>query len=168
MRPLMILDRDLRKQDYAMPCPSVMAQIKRAEKKTFPKSEALDFDIELKKQNTEMIVVLAGKLHSTVGEDALVAAYLVYARSHPSALLHKVCVLEDHQRQGIARGLLCMLKRELRNRGCSQIALWVDEARKPARSLYESIGFRAVDQARDYYGPGRNGIRMTSDLLRDW
>jgi ribosomal protein S18 acetylase RimI-like enzyme len=38
--------------------PSILAQIKRLEKRTFPKEEAMDFDVELKKRNTELIVLL--------------------------------------------------------------------------------------------------------------
>lgn len=36
----------------------MLAQIKQLEKRTFPKNEAMDFEAELKKRNTELIVVL--------------------------------------------------------------------------------------------------------------
>ena len=36
----------------------ILTQVKRLEKRTFPKAEAMDFDIELQKRNTELIIVL--------------------------------------------------------------------------------------------------------------
>ena len=36
----------------------ILDQVKHAERKSFPRNEALDFDLELKKRNTELIVVV--------------------------------------------------------------------------------------------------------------
>ena len=69
----------------------------------------MDFDVELKKRNTELIVILdAAKEGSTA--EALVVAYLLVARIHGVALLHKVCVVDHYQKKGIARGMISRLK----------------------------------------------------------
>ena len=137
----------------------LLEQIKRIERRVFPKDEALDFDMELNKRNTEMTVVLG---------DAKVVAYMVYARLHGIALLHKICVLESYQRRGTARNMLVLLKEKLESQGLERLQLWVNMARKPARGLYESLGFREADRAKDYYAPGRHGIKMILDLNSVW
>ena len=46
------------------------------------------------------------------------------------------------------------------------IDLWVDEARIVARECYAKIGFeRAGEVVPDYYGSGRNGIRMVLTFI---
>ncbi|MCJ1415790.1 hypothetical protein MMC32_002123 [Xylographa parallela] len=137
----------------------LMDQIQKAERKTFPKGESLDIKQELRKANTELMVVLANTDH-----EKSLAAYMLYARLHKITLLHKVCVLEDYRRQGLARNLLLRLKGRLQRQGCEKLQLWVDEARQPARGLYDSLGFEVVTRAEDYYSPGRNGLQMVLDL----
>jgi len=50
---------------------------------------------------------------------------------------------------------------EIAQKAGKDIDLWVDEARVPARECYITCGFmQAGDVVVDYYGPGRNGLRM--------
>lgn len=145
----------------AMDKHNALAQVLRAEKKAFPKNEVFDFDRELRKRNAELICLL--DFANTTGAYT-VAAYLVFVRIQRTALLHKICVLEKHRRQGLARSLLQKLREDLKARGCEEIRLWVDEARKPARALYASTGFEEVDHVENYYAPGRTGIKMALQL----
>ena len=147
------------------PPPDFLEQIKKIERRTFPKDEAMDFETELKKRNTEMTVVLGERDGDAKPR---VVAYMLYARLHGITLLQKICVLERYQRRGIARKMLAMLKTKLENQGCERLQLWVDMARMPARSLYGSLGFREADRARDYYAPGRHGLKMVLDLNSVW
>jgi len=139
---------------------NLLTQVKRAEKKIFAHNEVLDFDLELKKRNTNLAIVLNCSSLSGV---AAVASYLIYARTQKTVLLHKVCTLEDYRRRGIAKALVQMHLNQLKGQGCQKIYLWVDEANIPARYLYASVGFDGVDRVEDYYCPGRNGIRMIFD-----
>ncbi len=139
---------------------NLLTQIKRAEKKIFARNEVLDFDLELKKRNTNLAIVLDC---SSLSGIAAVASYLIYARTQKTVLLHKVCTLEDYRRRGIAKALVQMYLNRLKGQGCKKIHLWVDEANISARYLYASVGFDGVDRVEDYYCPGRNGIRMIFD-----
>lgn len=141
--------------------PNILDQVKHAEKKVFPRSEALDFDIELKKRNAELIVVL-----ETSGSSPFpcLAAYAVFVHTPKVVLLHKVCVLEKYRRRGLARRMLLSQHQRLARRGCSKVQLWVDEDRTPARGLYESIGFQAIDRVQHYYGPNRMALKMILQL----
>lgn len=145
----------LKKQDII----SIVDQVKHAEKKNFPRNEVLDFDTELKKRNTELIVVL-----DHVKPSAVVAAYAVYASTFQLHLLHKLCVLENYRRRGLARKMLLSYHEKLAIRGCSKVQLWVDEERTPARSLYESLGFEKVGRVENYYGPNRTALRMVLQM----
>lgn len=135
--------------------PSIVKKITKIEKKNFPSREAFDFDAELKKKNTNMILAIQE------GESAELVGYMVYVRLKRLVLLHKICVVEKMRGQGIAKSLMHSLRLQLENQGgCQKIHLWVDEARDPARALYESNGFEQIDRCVDYYGPGRTGLKM--------
>ena len=134
---------------------SVLRDVKQVEKRTFPATEALDLDAELRKSNT----ILLCAFDETNGDDDL-PGYSVYARSRRIALLHKVCVLEEHRRGGVGKAMLSHLHSTLLQQGCSLLCLWVDEARRPARLLYGSCGFQQLQTVPDYYGPGRTGVKM--------
>ncbi|KAL8746357.1 MAG: hypothetical protein Q9184_007756 [Pyrenodesmia sp. 2 TL-2023] len=118
--------------------PLILHQIKHAEKKLFPRNEALDFDQELRKRNSELIAVLECVEASSV---PVVAAYAVFVHTPPLALLHKICVLEKYRRRGIAAQMLSVHHRSLALRACGKVQLWVDEQRIAARHLYENLGF---------------------------
>ena len=53
---------------------------------------------------------------------------------------------------------------ELRRSGASEVDLWVDKAREPARGLYKACGFEEMESVEDYYGGGRAGGRMELEL----
>lgn len=141
---------------------NLIASVKRLEKKSFPGSEALDFDTELKKRNTHLVCAIENA--SVIGEGISLIAYLVYARMKRTVLLHKLCVLQEHRGNGIGRQMMTWLMVELTKKGCESIQLWVDESRKPARALYASLGFEEVDYVVDYYAPGRAGFKMILHL----
>lgn len=165
MATITVLEQNMAPIRLYHPFVSLLDQVKRVEKKIFPKVEALDFDMELTKRNTGLVMVLAGT-DSKSCKDCSIVAYLLYARLHgiAGALVHKVCVLEVYRRQGLARNLLLFLQDKLRSQGCERLQLWVDEGRQPARCLYESLGFEISDVVDDYYGAGRNGIKMVLQL----
>ena len=167
MGTITVLDHSMRTVDKESRPSNLIDQVRRAERKTFPRDEAMDFDLELKKCNTELIIVLAAE-ESAADHKLSLAGCLVYARLHGIALLHKVCVLEGYQRHGIARRMLSRLTDKLQGQGCERLQLWVDEARKPARALYEAMDFKTSDRATDYYGPGRTGIKMILELNSVW
>ena len=107
MKNMISLSRNMVKQDLSLNASDVLAIIKQAERKTFPRNEAFDFDTELRKRNTEIVVII-GLSEAT---DIVLYAYLVYARKSRLALLHKVCVIEEHQAQGIASGMVEYLEK---------------------------------------------------------
>ena len=145
---------------------AVLPQVERAEKKNFARHEAFDFQLELKKRNVDLVIILKDDGISP-REIPTVAAYSVFVHSKPGncVMLHKICVLEDFRRRGIAKKILVTQTQKYASRGCSKIQLWVDEQNKSARSLYESAGFQEMKKVENYYAPGRTGLQMSLDLM---
>ncbi len=143
----------------------LLANVKHVEKKSFPAIEAFNFDTELKKRNTHL--VCAVEVNQNSKKDAPLITYIVYARTKRTALLHKICVLQQHRGQGIGKQMMAWLLVELAKKGCESVQLWVDESREPARALYASLGFEQVDHVVDYYAPGRAGLKMILRLKND-
>jgi ribosomal protein S18 acetylase RimI-like enzyme len=154
---------DLSRQLNSASRTDVITWVKLAEKRTFPRNEAFSFDTELTKRNTELVVILDEKV---IPQPKALIAYSVFTRIQRRGLLHKICVLEEHRRQGFARRMLKFKIEKLQSQNCEQIQLWVDEMRMPARVLYAGLGFNDVDRMEDYYTLGRTGIRMVL-LLND-
>ena len=152
------------KFDYTTHRDEFLGWLVHAERKIFPHHEALDFDTELKKRNTMLIIIVKEPLHS--GSTALVA-YSMVSRHKAVAFLHKICVLESYRRRGIASRILQMHRNQLEKQQCDKLLLWVDEERTPARSLYSSFGFSEANRVENYYAPGRTGIQMFLYLLRE-
>lgn len=140
---------------------SIVDQVKQAEKKAFPRSEALDFDTELKKRNAELIVVLDTASSSSTPS---LVAYALFVHIPKVALLHKVCVLEKYRRRGVAKRMLLSHHEQLAHHRCAKVQLWVDESREPAVQLYKTIDFEAVGRVANYYGPNRTALKMILQL----
>ena len=149
---------DLPTNDYA----KAFADIKRIEKKSFPRTEVFDFDNECKKANTRVLVVL-DRLQGKEMSPAILG-YLVYLRVKRTALLHKICIDEVHRHQKIGTRLMVYFVRILRSSGCDNVQLWVDRERQAARNLYVSSGFEVAQTVENYYGPGRTASKMILQL----
>lgn len=130
--------------------------MKRIEKKSFPSSEAFDFDSEMAKKNTFSLVACRNATNTLD-----LVAYLVYCRTKRTTLLHKICVAERYRRKGIAKALVSSLQSKVYDEGSDSIILWVDVERTPAKALYTSFGFKEVDRVENYYGMGRTGLKMS-------
>lgn len=133
-------------------------QVKLIEKKTFPRSEALDFDAEMKKLNTTLLVAVTDQAASRQ-----LHGYCVFARVRSDIMLHKICVVARARRRGVAYQMLQRIQQTMAQTS-DQVLLWVDESRMPARKLYKKCGFEEVDYCSNYDGPGRHGIKMILKL----
>lgn len=136
--------------------------VRNAEKRAFPRNEALDFGMELQKRNTDLMIIMAE--NPTKNTKALVG-YIACTRHNKTVLLHKVCVIEAYRRRGVARKMLEMQLKKFKSQGCEKAQLWVDEKRMPARCLYSALGFLEMNLVENYYAPGRMGIQMVLSLL---
>ncbi|RYN57084.1 hypothetical protein AA0118_g7964 [Alternaria tenuissima] len=137
---------------------TVADKVAKLERKVFPAIEHFNYDVELKKKNTGLLLVF--KEDDT---DKLIA-YLVYQRMKRLAWLHKLCVIEQERGRGIGKALIYYLRRQMGKGGCNKIFLWVDESRGHARALYDLCGFQQSECRPDYYGPGRTALKLELEL----
>ena len=140
-----------------VPLGKILPQVGKVERKTFPRSEAMAFEDELEKRNFELTLVVKEMQEQPVPR---LVAYVGITRVKGKAFLHKVCVIEEFRCQGIATEILRQRIDILKCQGCDIVQLWVEEDRKPAKFLYNKLGFEVDQSVVDYYGPGRSGLRM--------
>lgn len=131
----------------------ITTAIQSLERRTFPSSESLSITTETSKRNTQL-------LYAQSSSSTKIIAYLIYINTASGLRIHKVCVAEAFRRQHVATKLIQRVC-EIAKKVGKDVDLWVDEGRVAARECYVSCGFGEVgDVVVDYYGPGRNGIRM--------
>ena len=137
----------------------LLRQIASCEKRAFSSKEAMDFGLECRKRNVEVVVIIDEesepmRIH--------VVAYLVTATAKAGrhVSLNKICVDPSHRSMGLGTRLLKELIEMLSRRGKSQVRLWVDGHNHVALKLYTKVGFQRVSEVANYYGPGREGVSM--------
>ena len=86
------------------------------------------------------LVFLAAVGGQFVGLATCFVGFSTFA-ARPVVNLHDLCVLDTHRGQGIGRTLLRAVEQAALERGCAKVTLEVLEHNRPARSLYESLGF---------------------------
>jgi len=129
----------------------VLNAIQSLERRTFPSSESLSILTETSKRNTQLLYAQSS---------SEIVGYLLYINTSSGLRIHKVCVAEAFRRQGIASRMVRQVC-EMAQKAGKDVDLWVDEERVPARQCYTACGFaQAGEVVVDYYGSGRNGIRM--------
>jgi len=129
----------------------ITTAIQSLERRTFPSSECLSIIAETAKRTTQLLYARS---------PSAIIGYLIYINTASGLRIHKVCVAEPFRRQHVATKLVQRVC-ELAQKAGKDIDLWVDEGRLPARQCYAACGFVQVGEVVvDYYGPGRNGIRM--------
>jgi ribosomal protein S18 acetylase RimI-like enzyme len=135
---------------------AILTTIATLEKKSFPATEVFDFTPGmLKKANTRILVVVSQSAPLSA------IAYCVYVRWRRTMLLHKLCVSERFRGQGIGKLLMRNVLERAKEERCDVLELWVDQARTVARNLYARSGLQEQCVVNDYYGPNRNGIKMS-------
>lgn len=94
---------------------------------------------------------LGGEYWVAEGAGGLIAAAGGWApAADPAgAELHKLYVLAECRRQGIARRLVAMAEAAARRRGSRFVELWSDTRFLEAHSFYEALGYRRTGRIRD-------------------
>ncbi len=94
---------------------------------------------------------LGGEYWVAEGADGLVAAGGGWApAADPAgAELHKLYVLAELRRQGIARRLVAMAEAAARSRGSRFMELWSDTRFLEAHAFYEALGYRRTGRTRE-------------------
>lgn len=89
--------------------------------------------------------------------------FVAAGRAGDDLELHKIGVLAEYRRQGLAAQLLqqAVVVQELPVRRC---LIEVAENNAPARAFYHSTGFTEIYRREDYYADGSTAISMEKIL----
>ncbi len=91
----------------------------------------------------DQTVVVAGMDGDRVVGMAMMALYMVI--SGHKGMIEDVVVDQGYRGLGLGRGLMERLLKEAKSRGLGQVLLFSGHHRKPAISLYKSLGFNLKD-----------------------
>lgn len=91
------------------------------------------------------------------GARGTVIGCVIADRHQGNARIMNIATHPEHRRRGVARELLRAVERRNPN---GDVVLMAEEWNTGAQTLYTSEGFVRAGFARDYYGPGRNGVWM--------
>ncbi len=100
---------------------------------------------------------------SSGGEEII--ACLIFSVVSPTAEVIDLYVLPSSRKQGIAKHLFMYATAQLNHLDkVSEIILEVRPSNKPARSLYQSLGFLLIAERKKYYSDGENAMILRKDL----
>ncbi|MEM1104938.1 MAG: GNAT family N-acetyltransferase [Pseudomonadota bacterium] len=98
------------------------------------------------------------------GPQGALAAAISAAMAPDLADIHDVFVDPGRRRRGYGRDLVLAIAGHANARGIARIGLDVSEANRPARALYEKLGFQ-VDRVRQgYYRDGSSALVMSRPI----
>lgn len=100
-----------------------------------------------------------------VGEEAeKLAGYLIYADPSDEAELHRIAVLPEYRRQGLARKLMSEMLRRTEEKQ-APVFLEVRAGNEPAVRLYEAFSFTKLDVRKKYYhDPDEDALIMKREV----
>jgi ribosomal-protein-alanine N-acetyltransferase len=98
-------------------------------------------------------------------EERRVAGYLVYHQVAEEMHILRIAVSPRRRRRGLARALLRCGMAGARSEGAATAVLEVRPANRPARRLYERLGFLPAGRRPGYYaGTGEDALIWTANL----
>jgi ribosomal protein S18 acetylase RimI-like enzyme len=122
----------------------------------------------------EGIAYTRGQIRDFLGRDGAIALVVeregklsAFAIGHVAGTRGHVVTIdieEPARRLGLGRELLTELLARMARAGAREARLEVDVHNENAIRFYERMGFRGRRRLPDYYGPGREGLRMTKRL----
>jgi len=103
-----------------------------------------------------------------VAEDQLngIVGFALAALIPPQAEVQLIAVAKVAQRRGIARRMLAELIAALKKSQITEVILEVRESNRPARALYDSLGFSESGRRSGYYSePKEDAILLNRSIL---
>jgi ribosomal protein S18 acetylase RimI-like enzyme len=110
--------------------------------------------------NYEMLPVLQEGNTWVVEEDGKIVGCLMAAYTY-AVQIYSIAILPEFQKKGFGWDLLSAFQDFYKGYGLTY--LHVDKT-NPAQNLYQKFGYKVVDEAIDYYGPGKDAWYMVKYL----
>jgi ribosomal protein S18 acetylase RimI-like enzyme len=176
-RPVKLLKKFVLRQDRAAMSPSGfarndasfiraaraedLASCARIERASFDAYQLDEHQLKHLHGTSRAICRVAEREGAVVGHAiALVSRY----RGTAFGRIYTIAVDPATRGQGIGRELLADAMAQLVAAGVKRVVLEVERTNQAAVRLYERSGFSPVAVLADFYGPGRDGVRMACDV----
>jgi ribosomal-protein-alanine N-acetyltransferase len=100
-----------------------------------------------------------------LSSESSIVGFCLFDKSIADSFAHllKILVHPDWRNRGLAKKLLNSALDQLKNEGCTQLFLEVEEDNCAAKELYSLLGFKVVHRKKDFYGTGRAALIMTKE-----
>lgn len=157
VRPALGPEVVLELQRLRRPDQETLDLLAACEREAFGETGLRSYDLNVVAHAGALYVVLVG------GSRGEVAACCQLIRSVDEADIMWVLgfwVRPAWQGRGLGRWLLEAVMAELPGAGARGLVLTADPANERALNLYTSVGFRRVEEIRDFYGPGEDRFLM--------
>ncbi len=92
--------------------------------------------------------------------DDTVVGFIIGYSSGRAGAIYTLDVHPDYRRRGIGSRLIAALEEELWAQGVESIRLEVAIENPDALGLYRRLGYKERELVKDYYGKGKNAVRM--------
>jgi ribosomal protein S18 acetylase RimI-like enzyme len=99
-----------------------------------------------------------------MGDEIVGSAEVIRRRAGDELYLEGLYIRPKYQGSGFGGQLLRTVMSELAALQFSRIQATIDPENEAGVSLYTTLGFVAVDELEDYYGPGRDRILLAAKL----
>ncbi|MBN6065833.1 ribosomal protein S18-alanine N-acetyltransferase [Aggregatibacter actinomycetemcomitans] len=103
-------------------------------------------------------------LNLKIGEESRIDGFAICQTVLDEATLFNIAVDPQQQGLGLGRRLLSELMTQLKQKGVLTLWLEVRESNQKAQTLYDSLGFNAVDIRKNYY-PTADGKRENALVM---
>ena len=119
---------------------------------------------ELQGGNRDLMLV-ARVMRSSVMDACPIAGYIIARETAGELHINNVAVRSQYRRRGIGATLLNRVLEEARSRKAKAAFLEVRSANRPAQTLYEKSGFKAIARRPNYYSEPQEDAVVMSLML---
>jgi [ribosomal protein S18]-alanine N-acetyltransferase len=116
-------------------------------------------------QGNRDLMLVARPSRPFIIESGPIAGYIVARETAGELHINNVAVRAEYRRRGIGAALLGRVLREAKRRKVKAAFLEVRSGNRPAQTLYEKSGFRAIARRADYYSDPREDAVVMSLVL---
>jgi ribosomal-protein-alanine N-acetyltransferase len=99
-----------------------------------------------------------------VGDDDTVVGYVVAMQFDEVVDLHRIAVVPEVRRTGVARALLDAVLGAAARSGARRMLLEVSDGNEAALRFYAGVGFEEIDRRRAYYRDGTDALVLQLPL----
>ncbi|NYT02655.1 MAG: GNAT family N-acetyltransferase [Methanosarcinales archaeon] len=101
-------------------------------------------------------------------EDGLVTGFIIGYASGRTGIIYSLDVHPGYRRRGAGSALIKALEEELYSDGVRRYRLEAALSNPEARDLYHHLGYAEGELLRDYYGSGKDAVRMWKSVEGEW